>query len=211
MARPREFNEADVLTSAYEVFWTKGYEATSTRELTEATGLTPASIYNAYGDKRGLFISAVEHYLDTFVRERITRLNNAASPAEALTQYFRETVERSLADPQHRGCFLVNTALEATADDPELQALVANETRLIESFLRNTIKAGQKQGIFPAKQSAEDLARHFLALLLGLRVLARVRPDAKLFDSLLRPAFAELGLAWRARPRRAAPSLRQQR
>ncbi|MGV8996780.1 MAG: TetR/AcrR family transcriptional regulator [Parvibaculaceae bacterium] len=204
MGRPREFDAADVLTSAYEVFWTKGYEATTTRELTEATGLTPASIYNAYGDKRGLFIAAIEHYLDTFVRERIARLGAAASPADAITQYFRETVDRTLADPRHRGCFLVNTALEGSHDDPELQELVANETRLIEGFLRNTIKAGQAQGKISIKQSAEDLSRHLLSVLLGLRVLARVRPDAKLFDSLLRPAFASLGLSWTTRPRRTA-------
>ncbi len=189
MGRPREFEPETVLKAAYEVFWTKGYEATSTRALSEATGLTAASIYNAFGDKRGLFIAAIEHYLDNTLRA-------VASPAEAITGYIRETVDRALADPRHRGCLLVNTALEVTSDDAELQTLVINETKTISAFFRRIIAAGQKNGTFPAKQSADDLANNLMALILGLRVLARIGADAKLFDSLIRPSLIQLGLRW---------------
>lgn len=196
MGRPREFKSEDVLTDAYEVFWAKGYQGTSTRALSEATGLTAASIYNAYGDKRGLFIAAMEHYLDSTLRDRIARHSAMPNPADAIASYFRETVNRALADPRHRGCLLVNTALEVTSDDVELQTLVINETKLISAFFRRIIVAGQKNGIFPAKQSASDLANNLMALILGLRVLARIGADAKLFDSLIRPALAQLGLRW---------------
>ena len=196
MGRPREFEPETVLKAAYEVFWTKGYEATSTRALSEATGLTAASIYNAFGDKRGLFIAAIEHYLDNTLRDRIARHSAVASPAEAITGYIRETVDRALADPRHRGCLLVNTALEVTSDDAELQTLVINETKTISAFFRRIIAAGQKNGTFPAKQSADDLANNLMALILGLRVLARIGADAKLFDSLIRPSLAQLALLW---------------
>jgi len=195
MARPRKFDEAQVLDRAADAFWTKGFEATSTRDLTECTGLTQSSIYAAFGDKRGLFLRSLKHYLERVLHERIVRLE-ALPPGQAIVAFFAEVIERSLADPRHRGCMLVNTALEATPDDPELQRYVAAETVMIEDFFRRCIAAGQASGEFPADPSATDGARHLLAVLLGLRVLVRVRPDPALLDGLVGPALAALGLAW---------------
>ncbi|MDF2119530.1 TetR/AcrR family transcriptional regulator [Roseiarcaceae bacterium H3SJ34-1] len=195
MARPRKFDEADVLDMAAEAFWTKGFEATSTRDLTECTGLTQSSIYAAFGDKRGLFLRALKHYFDRVLHERIARLE-VLRPGQAIGDFFTEVIERSLADPRHRGCMLVNTALEATPDDPELQRYVAQETVMIEDFFKRCIAAGQASGEFPADRSAADGARHLLAVLLGLRVLVRVRPDAALLTGLVSPALATLGLVW---------------
>jgi TetR/AcrR family transcriptional repressor of nem operon len=195
MARPRKFDEAKVLEMAADAFWTRGYEATSTRDLTEFTGLTQSSIYAAFGDKRGLFLRALKHYLERVLHERIERLE-ALPPRQAIADFFTEVVDRSLADPRHRGCMLVNTALEATPDDPELQRYVAAETIMIEDFFRRCIAAGQASGEMPADRSATDSARHLLAVLLGLRVLVRVRPDAALLTGLVGPALATLGMAW---------------
>jgi TetR/AcrR family transcriptional repressor of nem operon len=206
MGRPRAFDQDKVLDAASQVFWSKGYEATSTRELSEATGLTAASIYNAFTDKRGLFLSAMDHYLNATIRDRIARHEALPSAGDALIGFFAESVVRALSDPLNRGCMLVNTALEATPDDPEMTRFVAEEMHQIEGFFLRVISAGQKSGEFPGEQKAEDLAAHFLALLMGLRVLSRVRPEAKLFNSLLKPAFAQLGLKWTAR--KASPSPR---
>ncbi|MCE9650768.1 MAG: TetR/AcrR family transcriptional regulator [Parvibaculum sp.] len=196
MGRPREFDEDEVLKAAGEVFWSHGYEGTSTRDLTNCTGLTPASMYNAFGDKRGLYVRSLEHYLKTILHERIARLDALGSPARAIAGYFREVIDRSLSDPEHRGCMLVNTALAATPDDPELQRLVADETAAIERFFHRQILAGQKSGELPRQQSADDLARMLLAVVMGLRVLVRVRPDAALLEGLARPALAMLNIPW---------------
>jgi TetR/AcrR family transcriptional repressor of nem operon len=194
MGRPREFDEEQVLEAAGDVFWARGYEATSTRDLTECTGLTQSSIYAAFGDKRGIFLRSLRHYLDSILRERIARLEATKSPGLAISGFFSEVIERSLADPQHRGCMLVNTALEATPDDPELQRYVAAETVVLEQFFRRCVSAGQRSGEITSKQPADDLARNLLAVLLGLRVLARVRPDPRLLAGLVRPALSMLGL-----------------
>lgn len=196
MGRPREFDEDKVLAAAGDVFWSHGYEGTSTRDLTECTGLTPASIYNAFGDKRGIYVRSLEYYLKTTLHERIARLDALNSPARAIATYFREIIDRSLSDPKHRGCMLVNTALAATPDDPDLQRLVADETAAIEAFFHRQILAGQKNGEIPKNQSANDLARMLLSIVFGLRVLVRVRPDAELLESLVRPALAMLDISW---------------
>jgi TetR/AcrR family transcriptional repressor of nem operon len=89
---------------------------------------------------------------------------------------------------------LVNTALEATENNPDIQQIVADETATIESFFERCIVAGQQTGEITTDQDASELARHLLSVALGLRVLARVRPDRKLFEGLVRPAHAMLGL-----------------
>ena len=198
MGRPREFDEIKVLEAAGEAFWAKGYQGTSTRDLTKCTGLTQGSIYAAFGDKRGIFLCSLRHYLDSILGERIARLESSLSPREALAGFFTEVIDRSLSDSQHRGCMLVNTALEGTSDDPDLQQLVADETIVIEQFFRRCIVAAQIAGDIAEGRSADDDARHLLSVLLGLRVLARIRPDAELLEGLVHPALATLGIPWSA-------------
>jgi TetR/AcrR family transcriptional repressor of nem operon len=193
MGRPREFDEERVLAAAGDVFWARGYEATSTRALTECTGLTLASLYNAFGDKRGFYLRVLDYYLET-LRERIARLESTRSPGRAIAGFFREMIDRSLADPQHRGCMLMNTAIEVTNDDPEMRRIVGDEMVVIERFFCRCAVAAQRNGEIPKDQQAEDIARMLLGLLTGLRVLARVRPDAKLLNGLVRPALAMLNL-----------------
>ena len=64
MARPREFDEADALDAATDCFWRDGYEATSVRDLAARMGITGASLYNAFGDKRSLFREVLQRYAD---------------------------------------------------------------------------------------------------------------------------------------------------
>jgi TetR/AcrR family transcriptional repressor of nem operon len=196
MGRPREFDEEKVLDAAVDAFWANGYEATSTRDLTQRTGLTQSSMYAAFGDKRGIFLRSLEHYLDNVVRERIVRLESSLGPSQAIAAFFTEILERSLVDSRHRGCMLINTALEATDDDPELLRLVAGEISIIEQFFRRCIVAGQRIGEIRMEGSVDDHARHLLAVAVGFRVIARVRPNAELLSSLVKPALATLDIPW---------------
>ncbi|WP_454738248.1 TetR/AcrR family transcriptional regulator [Cupriavidus necator] len=194
MARPRKFNEQAALTAAQDAFWARGYEATSTRDLTSAMGMTQPSLYNAFGDKRSLFLLALDGYLDGTVRERIARLEAALPPAAAIAAYFAESIERSLADPLHRGCLLVNTALEVTPDNPDLQQKVADAFMEIRDFFRLQFAAAQQAGEVDAGLSAEDASAQLLAVLLGMRVLARAAPQRELLEGAVRPTLALLGL-----------------
>lgn len=193
MARPREFDEQAVLDAASDIFWTKGFEATSTRELIVRTGLTPSSIYAAFGDKRGLFRAALDHYLDR-LHDKIAALETTMAPGQAITGFFEDTIERSLGDRLHRGCMLVNSALEASPKDTELREAIAHELKLIEDFFRNRLIAGQACGDVSSVHSADETARQLLAVLLGVRVLARVRPERPVLMGAVRQTLQLLGL-----------------
>ncbi len=191
MARPREFDEVVVLDAAVLCFWSRGYEATSIRDLIEKTGLTGASLYNAFGDKRAFYQRALDHYVEGSVGERIRRCE-AMEPRAAIEAFFGEIVKRSLDDKDHKGCMLVNAALDVAPHDPAFKDAVAGVLTRIEDFFLRNVSQGQADGSISTSHAAEDLARHLLGVLMGVRVLARVRPDQALLEGIVRPAFALL-------------------
>lgn len=191
MVRPREFDEETVLEAAMRCFWLYGYEQTSMRDLADEMGLTSASIYNAFGDKRSLYRQALTFYLEHVVGDRIARVG-VLPPREAIHAFFHDVVGRSVSDRQRRGCMLVNTALDVPAADKELRALVAEKMAYIESFFRQCIAAGQKAGTITHRQPPETLAKVLLSVLLGLRVLARARPEREVLERAAGGALALL-------------------
>jgi TetR/AcrR family transcriptional repressor of nem operon len=192
MARPREFDETDALDAAMNCFWRDGYEATSVRDLARHMGITGASLYNAFGDKRSLFRQVLQRYAERSTRERIARLESSLPPKQAVRAFVGEIVERSLDDRDRRGCLLVNSALEIAPHDAELGAEVAARLGDIEAFFRRAIVAGQAEGSVPADRDPTDLARLLLSVVLGVRVLARANPRRELLEGVARPALALL-------------------
>jgi TetR/AcrR family transcriptional regulator, transcriptional repressor for nem operon len=188
MARPREFEEDAVLDAAMECFWNRGFEATSMRDLVEKTRITGASLYNAFGDKRALYQRTLDRYVESSVADRVKRCEQLP-PREAIVSFFGEIVKRSLADRDRKGCMLVNAALDVAPHDPEFRKVVAEVLMRIEAFFNRCVRAGQKQGTINSSLSSDELARHLLGVLLGIRVLARVRPDPALLDGVVRPAL----------------------
>lgn len=184
MARPREFDEALVLDAAVQCFWSRGYEATSVRDLVDGTGITSASLYNAFGDKRALYQRALDHYVEKSIADRIRRCA-AMAPWEAIDAFFAEILRRSLDDPQHKGCMLVNATLDVAPHDPDFQAIVAEVLVRIEIFFHDRVSAGQAEGSITSSVTAEHLAHHLLGVLMGLRVLARVRPERALLEGIV--------------------------
>lgn len=169
------------------------------RELGEAMRLGAASLQNAFGDERALFITRC---LDRTTRERIARLKADHSPLAATEAFLAEIVERSLAD--RRGCLLVNPAPEVAPHDPEIVATIAGRLGEIEDFFRRWVAAVREDGSIAQGRDACDLARLLLTTALGLRVLARARPDPDLLRGAARQALAPL-IASLAAPHAPAP------
>ncbi|MBR1139226.1 TetR/AcrR family transcriptional regulator [Pseudorhodoplanes sp.] len=193
MARPREFEEGVVLDAAMECFWNRGYEATSMRDLVDKTGITGASLYNAFGDKRAIYQRALDRYVEGSVAARLARCEELP-PLEAIVAFFDDIVSRSVEDRSRKGCMLVNAALDVAPHDDEFQRIVAEVMTRIELFFRDCVQKGQEQGAITSTMSAEELGRHLLGVLLGVRVLARVRPDRILLEGVVRPAIELLDI-----------------
>ncbi len=192
MARPKEFDEAAALNAAILCFWSRGYEATSIRDLANAMGISGPSMYNTFGDKRALYKMALDHYVERGFCDRTRRFEAELAPRAAIDAFFDEIIELSLNDQQRKGCLIVNAALELAPHDPEFQTALTVVLRNMESFFYRCVKAGQGDGTISKALPAEDLARMLLGLLMGLRVLARSRPEPELLNGLVRPALTLL-------------------
>jgi TetR/AcrR family transcriptional repressor of nem operon len=191
MARPREFDEATVLDAAMQCFWAHGYEATSVKDLIERTGLTAASLYNAYGDKRAMFRTALDHYIEKSIGARLQR-SESLPPRDAIRAFFEDILRRSLRDRERKGCMIVNCALEMAPHDKEFRETIVETLGRLEAFFLNCVERGQADGTITSAVPAVGLAQHLLGVLMGVRVLARVRPERPLLEGVINTALAFL-------------------
>jgi TetR/AcrR family transcriptional repressor of nem operon len=192
MARPRQFKEAAVLDAAVAHFWLFGYQAASIRELAASMGINGASLYNAFGDKRALFRIVLARYVEVNIENPMRRVEGEYSSRKAIEGFFRDIVGFSLRDTDQKGCLLVNSALELDSEDAELKEVIKDVLIEIEAFFKRAVLAGQRSGEIPQTQRAADVARFLLSALLGIRVLARVRPERALLDGIVRAAMSSL-------------------
>jgi TetR/AcrR family transcriptional regulator, transcriptional repressor for nem operon len=194
MARLKAFDEERAIDKAVDCFWSRGYEATSVRDLGEAMEIGGASLYNAFGDKRTLFVKCLERYANRSSRERMARIEEKHAPKDAIRTFLAEIIDRSLKDPDCKGCLLVNSALDVAPHDAAIGKAVAGYLDEIRDFFRRNIEAARRAGTVPKAIDAEGVSGHLLGVLMGIRALTRVKPDRKLLESVARPALALLDL-----------------
>ncbi len=188
----KSFNIDKTLDDAMRVFWSRGYEATSMRDLIQGMGINRGSLYDTYGDKRSLFIAALRHYDKQYRKTHLARLERDHSPKGAIAALFAGWVDLVTTDADRRGCFLTNTALELSAHDAEIGAIVATSQKETEYFFRRLIKSGQSIGEIEQDLDPTQSARLLLASLIGLLVLARSRPERTLLKAIASSAIGSL-------------------
>ncbi|SEG89697.1 transcriptional regulator, TetR family [Thermomonospora echinospora] len=181
MARSKEFDPDAVLQKALELFWERGYEATSMADLVERLGIARASIYGTFGGKHALYLKALERYLEQ--SDVIERLSQPGPVLPAVRALFDAYVAECLDD--RRGCMVVNTAVELAPRDPVMARRVTASWDGLEAALTSALIRARAQGELGAGKDPRALARLLLVLLQGIRVLGRADPDpARLRDAV---------------------------
>jgi len=177
MARKKEFDEDELLEKATNLFWRKGYNATSAQDLVDELKINRSSLYNTYSDKKTLFQKALKKYQEQQTQAMIDMLSKADDPEEAIKQVFDGLVRESNEDTMAKGCFMVNTAVEIAGQDEEIGALVHANNKSVEDALAAIIEKGQKKGQFSTKNTARAYARFLFGSINALRVIARSGAD----------------------------------
>lgn len=189
--RPLSFDRDAALHQAMLMFWRHGYEATSLSDLTAAMGVTSPSIYAAYGDKKRLFLAAVEHYVGGPVTAR-SIIDDAATARDAAANLLQASVIGFTGADTPPGCLLASSAISCSAAAADVQVELASIRRSIEAHLRLRIEHAVAIGEMPASSEAVALAGHIMAVIQGLSTLAR---DGATREKLLRVASAAMA-AW---------------
>ena len=192
MARPREFEQEEVVQKALEVFWRQGYQATSVQDLVVATGLNRGSLYDTFGDKHGLFLAVVEHYRTRISARRLAKLEEPGPLREKIATFFKEVIDFSVGEGRLLGCLMTNSAVELAPHDRDTRLAVAANMGAMEAAFRQVLTRAKKGGELAADKSPADLARFLTATTNGLRVMAKVAPDRATLRSVVRVALTAL-------------------
>jgi AcrR family transcriptional regulator len=170
--RPRAYDPEKALESAAELFWTNGFAETSLDDLSDAMGMGRPSIYNAFGDKEALFLSALQHFRDTTAGAPLRAFADADSIREALDSFFREIVEYMTADESHLGCLLGSIASATTL--PDVRSFLESNLATTEERIAGRLAAAIRSGELAPDYSAEQGARRAVNAMLSLGARARL-------------------------------------
>lgn len=185
----KSFDTDDAVDRAMKVFWAKGYDATSMSDLTEGMQINKGSLYNAFGSKKQLFTRVLLKYDIDKRQNAIAALEALDDPIRAIAMLFDVLIAESGADSERKGCLLVNTALELPNHDEDIREMVGGALSDFEAFFKRLIVLGQKRGSIPKSVKAGETAKSLLALVVGLRVLARGHYDARAMQAIKKDAL----------------------
>ena len=191
MARPKEFDAEKVLATAADVFWRRGYEVVSIQDLEAATGLGRGSLYNAFGDKEGLFIAALDRYIERHGAAPFRHLSNP--DVRQGIQRLLEAIIARMSDPANpRGCLLTNTSLAFGTGSDRIDAHVAEKIATMEALFAQAIARARQEGQIPASANPTQLARFYSAVAQSLGVMHKALGDI----AMLRDIVAVAMRAW---------------
>src|SRR5215470_1382631 len=146
MPRPRSFDESDVVDRAMELFWTRGYEATSVSDLTAGLGLHPGTLYRTFGDKHALFLRALAHYRDSQARRLAPFLLSGGAVLPRIRAVMTGYVTLALEQDAPRGCLIANTAGELLPGDEKVRDGVSGALAAVEDGFLQGLRAAAGQG-----------------------------------------------------------------
>lgn len=169
----KSFDLDEATAKAIEVFWAKGYEATSVSDLVDAMDLNKGSLYNAFGSKKDLFVRAFLQYDRENRQKTLSDLASMDDPVTAIRALFDGLIAESKADKQRKGCLLINTALDLPNQDKDVQVMVTSAMDDMQLFFKRQIEIGRERGEISNVVDPSTAAKSMVALVVGLRVLAR--------------------------------------
>lgn len=178
MARPRKFDEGQVLESIKNIFWDKGYEGTSYPDLIAASGLHKGSLYAAFGDKRSLYLRALRHYDEQEVTQAIAILNGEDGTKNRIATLFNIVIN-ALRHRDLRGCLLCNAAVDQALHDDDVKNSVS---RSISKMLVAFETALREEHSHISDHNRKTVASHMNSVYFGMRVIAKSGLDIDILE-----------------------------
>ncbi|WP_433282516.1 TetR/AcrR family transcriptional regulator [Pseudonocardia xinjiangensis] len=191
MARTREFDTEAAVSRAMELFWTRGYEATSVRDLAGHLGIGQGSLYAAFGDKDGLYRAALERYRATLAAEALRSLDEGGDARSAIRSMLVGRV-RIAVEQGGRGCLAANAACERLPEDQATRRTVGDMQDASRDAIADVLRGAAERGEISTRHDPHTLAAFLVTFLNGLLVSAKITPDAGALEPLVEVALAAL-------------------
>jgi AcrR family transcriptional regulator len=191
MARPREFDEDEVLQAALRLFWEKGYEGTSLDDLMAAMRLTKSSLYKAFGSKEALFWRVVERYQREFLDFRHAALAEP-TPRRIAERLLDGITDLHSGEVNPVGCLELNTALAGSQDAESIRQELIRGRELFRLRLRDRFEETAATAPLPPGMTSDDAASLVISLIQGLAVQAKAGVSRETARRVVRAAL----LSW---------------
>jgi TetR/AcrR family transcriptional repressor of nem operon len=192
MARHKEFDRDEALQKAMEVFWARGYEATSVRDLVGHTGVNRQSLYDTFGDKHALYLAALDRYREVEGGKMFELLAGQGSVKKALRRLFEGVVEAASGGGERRGCFMGNATSELAGRCPKTADKACGQLAAAEEALYRALLRGRRAGEIKTGRDLRAVARFLYSSMQGLQVMAKATRDRKLLGDVVRVTLSVL-------------------
>lgn len=192
MPRPKEFNPDEAIEQAMQVFWHKGYEATSMEDLLTAMNLNRGSLYNTFGDKRQLFLKAIDRYCHGFVGEKFSLLDQPGPALPTLRRFIHGMIEGSFSDPQRRGCLIANTVMELSPHEQEIASMLRQVLKMAEDTFFRVLARAKQQGELAKDKDPRTLAHFLTTMMQGTIVMIKAGAPSDLVKQTAETALTIL-------------------
>ena len=184
MARPKAFKEEDAIDKAVEVFWAKGYEATSMQDLINAMGIQRGSLYAAFGSKQQLFLKSLKRYGVVVVNKLLEILESKPSGIESIELFFSQLVEHLLTAGELRSCLVTNSAIERGLRDEETKQQVLHLLNALEKGFYNTLLRAKENGELSTELDLKIVANYLTSSMQGLVVIGKVCSERSVLEGI---------------------------
>lgn len=185
MARTKDFDEKEVLTKAMELFWSRGYNATSMEDLVGGLGISRSSLYDTYTDKHSLFIKALEQYQQMGMMKIREIVSSPGTAKETVRKLIEQATMGSTDARKRTGCFMVNAEVEVAQHDKKVNSLVCSHDKQLEEIFYEVIQKGKKSGEIKNRQDSRILAKFFSNTIKGMLVTAKSTADKSVFSDII--------------------------
>lgn len=192
MGRPRGFDTEEVLDRILDLFWRRGFAATSIDDLTRATGLRRGSLYQAFGGKAEMFAAALDRYLEAGPAEHLRAMPVDQPLRRTVDHLLHAVITDTVAEGERKGCFLTNTAVELGPHDPATADRVERYLEGFADLLAEHVEAAMRRGELRPGRDPRALADSLLCTIQGIGVMARVTPDRGTLDDAAKMVVAGL-------------------
>ncbi|NED95198.1 TetR/AcrR family transcriptional regulator [Phytoactinopolyspora alkaliphila] len=173
MARTKEFDPDAALQRALDLFWERGYEATSMSDIVEHLGIGRASIYATFGSKHELYVKALARYMQARDQNPVELLSQPGPALPAIRSLIQRYADESAQDKRRRGCMVVNAASELVPGDEQVARFVESSWASLEAALTSALIRARAQHEIAPETDPRTLARFILVFLQGIRVIGK--------------------------------------
>ena len=192
MSRPKEFDPEQALDRAMELFWHKGYEATSIEDLVTHMDINRGSLYETFGDKQKLFLACMDRYCNGMAASRLSMLDQPGPALDTIRRFIRGKLQMALADPTRKGCLIANTAMELAPHDKEIGERVASALGGLEEAYYKVLIRAKKHGELRKDHDPRALARYLTTIMQGMIVMYKAGTPAEALRDIVETGLSVL-------------------